>query len=312
MSGNIAIIEDDQDLGIIIRKRLHKAGYNCIYIPESDKAFPVIKGKKPDLVILDVMMPKVNGYELCRQIRRDPLVFMTPILMLSALGGEPEINHALEQGADDYLVKPFDLGVLFAKVKSLLEKQTRSMQKSSVTGFYGGDYIKRLITNKLFRDELVAACYFSLTHFAPYVKLYGPEKRDQTISLLAEILKEVTQDTGVFECAISHLGGPDFMVLLSVNDFGRYCDEALLRFKHRRNSLYNAIDADRGQIRVDSSDGGLTDYPLMSLAVGVITNERIKFRDSTHMVKVAGEVNRRAQQQEGNGHIEVLREAMLV
>ncbi len=312
MSGNIAIIEDDQDLGAIMRKRLQKAGYNCIFIAESDKAFPVIKAKKPDLVIMDVMMPKVNGYELCRQVRRDPLVFMTPILMLSALGGEPEVNHALEQGADDYLVKPFDLGVLFAKVKALMEKQARMMQKSSLTGFYGGDYIKRLITNKLFREELVAACYFSLMHFAPYVKLYGAEKRDNVISLLAEILKEVTQDTGVFECAISHLGGPDFMVLLSVKDFERYCDEAVLRFKHRRNSLYSAVDAERGQIQVENQEGGSTDYPLMSLAVGAITNERIKFRDSTQMMKVAGEVNRRAQQQQTNGHIEILRDALLV
>ena len=312
MSGSIAIVDDDRDVGEIIYRRLKRTGYQCIFIPDSEKAFLVLKSRKPDLAILDVMMPKVSGYDLCRQIRRDPLIFNTPILMLSALGGEPEVEHALEQGADDYLVKPFDMGVLFSKVKSLLEKHARIMLISPLTGLHGTEYIKRLITNKLFRGELVAACYFSLMNFQPYIKAYGSEKRDQAVKLLADILKEVTEDSGVFECAICNMGGPDFMVLLSVKDFERYCSEAISRFQHSRNSLYNAVDRDRGMIRVEAKDGGVTDYPFMSIAAGVVTNEHIKLRDSSQMVKVAGEINRRAQQQETNGHIEVLRDAILL
>ncbi len=312
MSRNIAIVEDDHDLGTILRSRLHGAGYQCVLIRDSEKAFPVIKEKKPDLAILDVMMPKVSGYDLCRQIRRDPLIFNTPVLMLSALGSEPEILHALEQGADDYLVKPFDVGVLFSKVKTLLEKHRRIMQTSPLTGFHGGEYIKRLITNKLFRDELVAACYFTLMHFAPYVKAYGGNKRDRAVTLLADILKKVTQDTGVYECAISHMGGPDFMVLLSVKDFERYCNEVVLRFRNRRSALYGGVDLDRGAIELPAEGGGVADYPLMAVAVGVVTNERAKFRDSAQMVKVAGEVNRRAQRQQSNGHIDIMREAILL
>jgi PleD family two-component response regulator len=312
MSKIIAIVEDDRDLGEIIRTRLQGAGYQCFLIPDSEKAFPVIKSKKPDLAILDVMMPKVSGYELSRHIRRDPLIFMVPVLMLSALGGEPEISHALEQGADDYLVKPFDLGVLFAKVKALLEKQARTLQKNPLTDLYGGEYLKRLITNKLFRDELIAACYFTLTHFAPYVKLYGSQKRDEAVKALSDALKEVTRDSGVYECAITHLGGPDFMVLLSVKDFERYCKEAISRFQHRRKALYNAVDLNRGSIQVEANGGASADYPIMSVSVGVVTNERIKFRESTQMVKVAGEVNKRAQQQQNNGRLEILREAILL
>lgn len=312
MGRNIVIVEDDREFGDLIRSRLHRAGYQPALIHDSEKAFPFLKENQPDLAILDVVMPKMNGYELCRRVRRDPLIFTTPVLMVSALGGEPEIAHALEQGADDYLVKPFDVGVLFAKVKSLLEKQVRIMQKSVLTGFYGCEYMKRLITNRLFREELVAACYFNLMYFAPYVKAYGPEKRDEAIKLLADLLKEVTQDTGVYECAISHLGGPDFMVLLSVKDFERYCREVGARFKHKRNALYGGVDLDRGMIHVDLSGQGAADYSLMSVAVGVVTNENIKFRDSTQVVKVAGEVNKRAQAQVSNGNIEIVRQGILL
>ncbi|RJP74447.1 MAG: response regulator [Candidatus Abyssobacteria bacterium SURF_17] len=312
MSRNIAVVEDDRDLGKLICTRLEGAGYQCSYLANSEKAFAVLKEKKPDLIILDVMMPKVNGYELCRHIRRDPLIYLTPVLMLSALGGEPEMAHALEQGADDYLMKPFDVGVLFARVKTLLEKHARIMQKNQLTGLYGGEFVKKVIINKLFRDETVAACYFTLMHFAPYTKLYGPQKRDDATKLLADILKEVTHDTGVYECVIAHLGGPDFMVLLSIKDFERYCNEGVLRFRNRRNALYSAVDANRGAITVEMEGGGMADYPLMSVAVGVVTNEKMKFRDSSQMVKVAGEINRRAQLQQTNGHIEVVREGMLI
>jgi hypothetical protein len=102
------------------------------------------------------------------------------------------------------------------------------------------------------------------------------------------------------------------MVLLSIKDFERYCNEGVLRFRNRRNALYSAVDANRGAITVEMEGGGMADYPLMSVAVGVVTNEKMKFRDSSQMVKVAGEINRRAQLQQTNGHIEVVREGMLI
>jgi len=312
MSGTIAIVDDDRDLGALIYRRLRGAGYKCILTAESNKAFPLIKKKRPDLAILDVMMPEVSGYDLCRQIRRDPLIFMTPVLMLSAFGGEPEIVHALQQGADDYLVKPFDVGTLFARVKSLLDKQERTMKVNPITRLHGVEHMKRIITNRLFRDELLAVCYLSLVNFSPYAKAYGEEKRNQAVLLLAGILNNVSKDSGVYEYAISHLGGTDFMVLLSVKDFERFCNEVISRFQSQRNALYRAEDIQRGSTRAPSPDGGTAEYPLMSVAAGALTTERIRFQDSTQVVKVAGELNRRAQEQQNNGHIEILRQGILL
>ena len=312
MSGTIAIVDDDKDLGTIVYRRLRTAGYKCILIPDSRKAFPVIKNKKPDLAMLDVMMPKVSGFELCRQIRRDPIIFMTPVLMLSALGGEPEISHALQQGADDYLIKPFDIGTLFAKVKSLSEMHQRILKVNPISGFHGVEHMKRILTNRLLREEMIAVCYLSMMHFAPYAKTYGEEKRNEAVKLMADIMKDVMQESGVYECAISHLGGADFMVMLSVKDFERYCSEVVSRFQTQRSSLYSTADMGRGMISAPESGGNRKDYPIMAVAVGAVTNENLKFQDSTQMVKVAGEVNRRAQEQQNNGHIEILRDGVLL
>jgi PleD family two-component response regulator len=312
MSGTIAIVDDDRDLGTIVYRRLRTAGYKCILIPDSRKAFPVIKSKKPDLVMLDVMMPKVSGFELCRQIRRDPLIFMTPVLMLSALGGEPEISHALQQGADDYLIKPFDIGTLFAKVKTLSEMHQRIIKVNPITGFHGVEHMKRILTNRLLREETIAVCYLSVMHFVPYAATFGEEKRNEAVTLIADILKEVMEESGVYECAISHLGGADFMIMLSAKDFERYCNEVIARFQTQRSSLYSPADMERGMISAPQQGGNSEDCPIMTVAIGAVTTEHLKFQDSAQIVKVAGEVNKRAQEQQNNGHIEILRDGVLL
>jgi PleD family two-component response regulator len=312
MSATIAIVDDDRDLGEIIYRRLKGAGYKCMFIPESLKAFPIIKKKRPDMAIVDVMMPKLCGYELCRQIRRDPLVFMTPVLMLSALGGEPEISHALQQGADDYLVKPFDSGTFFAKVKTLSETRERLAKLNPITGYHGLEYMKRLITNRLLRDEPVAVCHMSMMHLSPYTSVYGEAKRDEAVGLVGDLLRDVMQESGVYECAISHLGGGDFMVMLAAGDFQRYIEEVVSRFQVKRGELYSRSDLERGCISVPSSNGGADESPMMSLAVGTITTENIKFQDSTHIVRVAGEINRRARQNQVDDHMMILREGVLL
>ena len=102
------------------------------------------------------------------------------------------------------------------------------------------------------------------------------------------------------------------MVLLSVKDFERFCNEVISRFQSQRSALYRAEDIQRGSTRAPSPDGETVEYPLISVAGGAVTTERIRFQDSAQVVKVAGELNRRAQEQQNNGHIEILRQGILL
>lgn len=118
----ILIIDDDSAICELIKVNLELAGYECLYSTDPVQGFALVKQEMPSLIILDVMMGKVNGYEVAQKIRRTDSISKTPIIMLTALG---ELNNKLEgfsAGVDDYLVKPFEIEELKARVLALLNR----------------------------------------------------------------------------------------------------------------------------------------------------------------------------------------------
>jgi len=118
----ILIIDDDSAICELIKVNLELAGYECLYSTDPVQGFALVKQEMPSLIILDVMMGKVNGYEVAQKIRRTDNISKTPIIMLTALG---ELNNKLEgfsAGVDDYLVKPFEIEELKARVLALLNR----------------------------------------------------------------------------------------------------------------------------------------------------------------------------------------------
>ena len=118
----ILIIDDDSAICELIKVNLELTGYECLYSTDPVQGFALVKQEMPSLIILDVMMGKVNGYEVAQKIRRTDNISKTPIIMLTALG---ELNNKLEgfnAGVDDYLVKPFEIEELKARVLALLNR----------------------------------------------------------------------------------------------------------------------------------------------------------------------------------------------
>ena len=104
----ILVVDDDMDLAELVKTKLSSDGHEVFTIHTGDGAFEMAKQVKPDICILDIMLPGATGYQICRRIRKDPELYKGSILILTALGEEPEMLHGLEQGADDYLAKPLD------------------------------------------------------------------------------------------------------------------------------------------------------------------------------------------------------------
>lgn len=115
----IAIIEDEQELRLLLRKELQQAGYTVSMAADGIDGLALIEREAPDLVLLDIMLPGLDGLEVCRRIRR---VHITPILMLTAKSTELDKVLGLELGADDYLTKPFSMRELLARVGALLRR----------------------------------------------------------------------------------------------------------------------------------------------------------------------------------------------
>ena len=119
----IVIIEDDPGIRTVLRLALKGAGFTDVIAEErGDKGLEIVLRERPALVILDLMLPGMDGLAVCREIRRTPAVAATPIVMLSAKSTEEDIVRGLELGADDYVTKPFSKAVLIARVRAALRR----------------------------------------------------------------------------------------------------------------------------------------------------------------------------------------------
>lgn len=118
----VLVVEDEEALALLLRYNLEAAGYRCALIGRGDEAEEYLRDEVPDLLVLDWMLPGVSGLELCRRLRMRPATGRLPILMLTARGEEAEKVRGLAVGADDYLVKPFSMAELMARIKALLRR----------------------------------------------------------------------------------------------------------------------------------------------------------------------------------------------
>lgn len=116
----ILIVDDETDMRKAISIRLKINNYETIAASDGEEGLQKAKTENPDLIILDLMMPKINGYEVCRMLKFDDKYKKIPIIILSALSQQSEKEKAEQSGADAYFIKPFDLALLLAKIKTLI------------------------------------------------------------------------------------------------------------------------------------------------------------------------------------------------
>ena len=124
---NILVVEDEEDILELLRYNLTKEGFRVTGVTSGEEALRTAKTLLPDLVLLDLMLPGVDGLEICRLLKQDDKTRHVPVVMVTAKGEEADIVTGLELGADDYITKPFSPRVLLARLRSVLRRRTRSV-----------------------------------------------------------------------------------------------------------------------------------------------------------------------------------------
>ena len=291
----VLLIDDDVDLAELIKTKLVAEGYEAYTINTGEGAFEYAKQVKSDIMILDIMLPGVTGYQIARSIRKDPELYKMAILILTALGEEPEILHGLEQGADDYLVKPFKLERLMDKLRSL-EALLKSVEMhNKITSLPGTEAIKREINHRLARDTAIAACYIDVVGFKPYCSLRGQEGQVKALQFISKTLTGLTRSMGVYESFVAHLGGEHFVVLLNIEDYERFCSTLMHTFDQGVQELYTDAEIARGYIMATDKRGNEKQCPIMGLAIGVAHTQYRQFKGAKKMFEVLAQVRQMAQ-----------------
>ncbi len=159
----VLIIEDDPTMLIGLKDNFEFKGYKVLTATDGEKGLKAALNSKPDLILLDIMLPKINGYEICRLIREEKLA--TPIIMLTAKGEESDIVLGLNLGADDYVTKPFSIKELLARAAAFLRRAKKEAQDVYEFGCFQLDIPARRLTRKGREIELSPKEFNLLEYF---------------------------------------------------------------------------------------------------------------------------------------------------
>ena len=211
----IVIAEDDDAIAHMVNMALGDAGFLCLRARDGDEALRLVKAHDPDLLVLDVMMPRVDGLEVARRLKADVMWSRTPILMLTALASTDDQVAGLEAGADAYMSKPFDLREMSARVKALVRAARRERDRNPTTNLPGSRAIDEEIEGALKSGNPTAVVHIDILAFDSYSDSIGIARSEDTVRALGAWLLEAARAASGGGAFVGHIGGSDFLAVLA-------------------------------------------------------------------------------------------------
>ena len=295
----VILIADDEDAILsVLHTALQSAHYDVLVARDGREALEQVQRDTPDLVILDIQMPELNGYAVCRRIKSDVLLRHIPVIMLTSQSGTSHKVTGLEHGADDYLTKPFELDELLARIKMLLRRTRMGLEANPISRLPGNVAIEREILARLQTEEPLAVLYVDLNSFKAYNDVYGFVKGDEVIRETARLILEHAHTVADF---VGHIGGDDFIVVTSPDRAEALCRIFVHTFHAKVPSFYTQEDNLRGHIQTKDRKGQETTFPLLSIAIGVVTNQYRKITSLGEISKIGAEMKHFAKENKDKG-----------
>ncbi len=298
----ILIADDDSDILDVLSISL-KEQYDITQAADGEEALKSIHHRPPDLVIVDWMMPKMSGYEVCQKLKEDLLLRHLPIIMLTGKGEVKEKIKGLDAGADDYIVKPFEPTELLARVKTVLRRTEIDLDANPLTRLPGNVSIVNEIGKRINEGRLFAVCYIDLDKFKVFNDKYGFERGDELIRETARILIGAIEEKGEAHDFIGHIGGDDFVVITIPKMVDTLCNRIIEDFKVIASRVYDEEDFAKGYLLGKDRQGSPIRTPLVSISMGVVTNEQRTIEHVAQVGQIGAELKSHAKSLEGSNFV---------
>ena len=300
MSETILVVDDEVDIARLVAMNLADEGYETHMAHRGDDAMDLALRLRPDLIVLDLMLPGVDGVEVCRQLRKDPRTTTTSIIMLTARTLPRDRIAGLEAGADDYVDKPFDVDELLARVTGRLRRARQLRQTSPLTGLPGNFEIENRLEVLIADKADFALLHADLDSFKAYNDHYGFLRGDRAIVLTARVIGWAVADHGTTECFVGHIGGDDFAVVCPPDAARPIADAVVRTFDEQVPHLYDEDDRERGYIETADRAGNSVRHPFLSISIGIASTEMHPFDSPAEAAAIAVEMKRFAKQAAGS------------
>jgi diguanylate cyclase (GGDEF)-like protein len=304
------LLVDRNSAGTQEMERLLKAdGDNFIvYTAESPlHAIDTIYSEPPDLVVINHSVGADGGGDLCRRIKSDTVFGHLPIiLLLDAASHSTEIEWE-NTPVDDYLRKPLGPREIQSRISLAFARATRVGDANPLTRLPGNHSIMKEIQGQIDSGRPFAIAYVDLDYFKSYNDRYGFMRGDEILKMTARLLTNAIRKLDSPEAFVGHVGGDDFVFIVSPDQLDGTCTEVIRNFDLIIGNFYDEEDRIRGYIDSTNRKGENERFPIISLSIAVVTNE---YRPITHIGEVsaiAAEVKKRVKSMEGSKYLKDLR-----
>jgi PleD family two-component response regulator len=299
MGERVLVVDDDPDIARFIEVNLRTHGFEVHLASDGVEALERVQEVVPDLVLVDVMMPRMDGFQVVDRLRSDPRTASLSIIMLTAKALTADKVLGITTGADDYIIKPFDPVELVARVKGTLRRAREMRAISPLTGLPGNARIQEELRARIAEGRPFALLYADLDNFKAYNDHYGFLRGDEALRAMARLIQGVAMEAGGGDVFVGHLGGDDFVLISRVEQAEPLCRAIVDRCATEVPLLYDPEDRERGFIEVESRQGGMERFPVLSISLGVATTNRRRFGHPGEAVTTATELKEFAKRTEG-------------
>lgn len=284
--GRILVVEDDFDISNLLRIFFDSQGYEVAVAPKGNDALDLCRRNLPNIVVLDIQLPDIDGYEVCRRLRGNLRTSHIPILFLTQRDERSDKIAGLELGADDYITKPFDIEELKLRVQNAIKRAKWENLTSPTTGLPSGKLIEEQL-RLLMRRKDWAVLYVGINQIAGFNEAYGFVAGDDVFRFAAMVLSDGVDEKGTPNDFIGHVSADDFMIITDVSHAEEVKNYITERFKNEVGTFYSFRDRERGYIQLKDSAGNERHIPLMSLAVGIVNAQTAHFADIREITEIA-------------------------
>jgi len=288
----VLVVDDEEHIRRILKFQLEKNGYEVVTAENGEEALKLVRRSMPDLILLDLMMPKIDGFEVCRQLRADFQTNQIPIIMLTAKSDLPDRIKGLQGGANDYLVKPYSNEELLLRVYNVLEWSQNQKNANPLTGFAGNKAIEKELARRIERSEPFAFLYIDIDNFKAYNDYYGYQKGDESILFLADIITEAVNSLGGRGDFVGHIGGDDFVIVTSLERAEFIGRHIIDEFDKGSLILMHEEDIRKGYLEIRNRLGEIKRVPLMSLTIALVLNDGERLKHFAQVSDIASELKK--------------------
>jgi PleD family two-component response regulator len=291
-NARLLIVEDDTDISNMLRIYFTGQNYEVDTAPRGSDALEKTRQYLPNLIVLDIMLPDIDGFEVCRILRTNTRTSHVPIIFLTQKDERSDKLQGLELGADDYITKPFDIEELKLRVQRAIERSELQSLTDPRSGLPAGRLIEEQL-RRIIRLDNWSFLDIRIMNYEPFKDVYGFVAGDDVLRFTAMMMGEVVDELGTANDFIGHAGGDTFIIITTEEASMKIQERIRERFEEEVLSHYNFMDRDQGYILTSGPDGQQQQEPLMSLTIGEVSSSKYEFADIREITELAAEARRK-------------------